>query len=256
MTPWVLRLILLNIGAFMLSGFGADQSITTMFGLYPLASLQQPWTYVTYMFLHGSWSHVLFNMLGLYFFGPRLEARLGGARFIALYLVSGVSGGLLSLVFAPAVITIGASGAVLGVQLGYARYWPRDLIYIWGILPLEARWFVLLFTAIDLFGGVTGTMSGIAHFAHLGGFLGAFLYLKVLDARAPIHRWQQRASVPSPRVETVQMALDRWARIRREELHEVNRDELDRILTKLKAEGAGGLTDGDREFLDRFSARA
>src|SRR5688500_10940035 len=97
-TPWVLRLVIANVLVFFV-----QYSTRSSFGLefVPYAILQRPWTLVTYMFLHGGLGHIFFNMLGLYFFGPRVEERMGSTRFITLYLIAGVFGALLSLVLAP-----------------------------------------------------------------------------------------------------------------------------------------------------------
>src|SRR4030088_2970479 len=146
--------------------------VTSALVLVPGLLLARPWTLVTYMFLHAGFMHILFNMLGLYFFGPRVEQRIGSSHFFALYMLSGITGGLLSF-YNPNVPIIGASGAIFGALLAYARFWPRDQIFIWGIIPVEVRWLVLIYTVISLM----GWGSGVAHFAHLGGFLGAFLYL-------------------------------------------------------------------------------
>ena len=138
--------------------------------LVPAQAWREPWTLVTYMFLHGGFGHIFFNMLALFFFGSRLEHRLGGARFLGLYFCSGIMGALLSLILAPHAAIIGASGAVFGVMLGYAWFWPRDQILIWGILPIEARYLIVLTTVLALFGGfVPGAGGNTAHFAHLGG---------------------------------------------------------------------------------------
>src|SRR5215218_8707060 len=150
----------------------------------PSQALFQPWTFVTYMFVHGSTTHILFNMLGLYFFGPRVEERLGPRRFITLYLLSGIAGAALSMVFARGAPIVGASGALFGIMLAFATFWPTAQIYIMGILPLEARIAVLLMAGIALWSGVQGSRGGVAHFAHLGGFVGGWLYLKWLDRRA------------------------------------------------------------------------
>src|SRR4030095_7356691 len=124
-----------------------------------------------------------------FFFGSRLENRLGARAFLELYFLSGIMGGLLSLIFAPHAAIIGASGAVFGVMLGFAWFWPRDQIYIWGILPVEARWLVIITTALALFGGFSGGGGGTAHFAHLGGYLGGYLFLLLLGRRRGTERF-------------------------------------------------------------------
>src|SRR5476651_2579833 len=105
-TPWVQRLLIANILMFFLQQTvpGLDQALT----LHPASILGQPWTIVTYMFLHAGLMHILFNMLALYFTGPRVEQRLGGNRFISLYMISGISGALLSFVFARNSYIVGA----------------------------------------------------------------------------------------------------------------------------------------------------
>jgi hypothetical protein len=124
------------------------------------------------MFVHGGFGHILFNMLSLFFFGRRVESRLGPRRFGILYFVSGIMGALVSVFFAPYAAIIGASGAVFGVMLAFAKFWPRDQILIWGILPVEARVMVIAMTVMAVVFGFTGAQSGVAHFAHLGGFVG------------------------------------------------------------------------------------
>jgi membrane associated rhomboid family serine protease len=247
MSPWVRRLIIANTVVFLLQV--ARPVVTNLFAFVPALFFSRPWTLVTYMFLHGGFSHILFNMLGLYFFGPRLEAELGGRRFIGLYFFSGVMGGLFSFL-TPFAAIIGASGAVYGVMLGFAHYWPREPIYVWGIFAVEARWFVVIMTALSLFGGFGAGGEGIAHFAHLGGFAGGYLYLKVIDrssGRLDLRQWPL-VSAPGA------ADLERWMKIRRDTLHEVNRLELDRIMAKIKSSGAAELTSDERAFLDRFSA--
>lgn len=255
MTPWVTRLLFANAAVYLLQ-MSLSPALTAQFALIPALGLYRPWTFLTYMFLHGGLGHIFFNMLALFFFGPRLEERLGSRQFLTLYFVSGIAGGLLSLLFTPHVAIIGASGAVFGVMLGFATFWPRHEVLIWGILPIQARWLVMLLTGIALFAGFGGGGGGIAHFAHLGGFLGAWIYLKVLEVRSPARQWQRKVATPKPIVETANSALDRWRRIRRDDLHPVNRDELDRVLDKIGATGLNSLTAAEREFLERFSSRS
>jgi len=243
MTRWVLRLILANVLVYLLQLL--RPAITEAFAFVPVFILSRPWTVLTYMFLHGDISHILFNMLGLLFFGPRLEIELGGRDFLLLYLMSGLMAAFLSFI-SPFSAIIGASGAVYGVFMGFAYYWPRENIYIWGVLPVQARWMVAFMTVMSLFGGFGFTMDNIAHFAHLGGFLGGFLFLKFLDRRNKVV--DQIVSI-LPQVDT-----RKWQSIDRTKLHEVNRTELDRILDKINATGVNSLSANEREFLERFSS--
>ena len=142
---------------------------------------------------------------------------------------------------------------MFGVLLGFARYWPRDKILIWGIIPVEARWMVAGMTALALFGGFSGAQGGIAHFAHLGGFLGGWVTLRYLERNSPARRFRAKTGPKTAR-ESAQKAMARWSQIRRDNLHEVNKGELDRILDKISSQGIGSLTQSDREFLERFSA--
>src|SRR5258705_5490494 len=185
-----------------------------------------PWTLVTYMFLHGGLAHIGFNMLALYFFGPRVEERIGSQRFATLYFLSGVSGALVSLAFSTAPI-IGASAGVFGVMLAFAHFWPDAPIMIWGILPVPARILGIATTVIALFSRFPGASTGVAHFAHLGGFAGAYLYMKWLErSRAAFKR---RAVSPKPEAAK---RLDGWKSLDVSKVHEVNREQLNRILDK------------------------
>ena len=254
MTPWVMRILLANGVVYLLSLVLGRPPEALMF--VPRLFLLRPWTIVTYMFLHAGIWHLLFNMLALYFFGPRLEARLGGRQFLLLYFISGIMGAVLSIFFTPNAAIVGASGAVFGVLLGFARYWPRERIYIWGVLPIEARGLVIVMTIISLYLGFAGGGGNIAHFAHLGGFLGGFLYLKWWDRTSPAARFMAKAKAPL-RQGSGNGGTDvkRWRRIRRDDMHPVNQEELDRILDKISASGVGSLNAEERDFLERFSRR-
>jgi membrane associated rhomboid family serine protease len=250
MTPWVTRLLLANVGVFFL-----QQSVPGLTGaleLVPAFVVQRPWTIVTYMFLHGGLSHLFFNMLGLYFFGPQVEARLGGPNFIALYFVSGMTGAALSLL-TPFSEIVGASGALFGVMLVYARFWPHERIMIWGIVPVEARMLVLIMTGYAVLGGMSGgrIAGGIAHYAHLGGFLGGFLYMRWLEYHSPARDFRRKVEGRRPSSESED--LRRWETIRRDGLHEINLSELDRLSAKIQSSGLKSLTAEERAFLDRLS---
>lgn len=260
MTPWVRRLLLANIIMFFLVGGGPSfpgvlPGFYGLLALRPRLLLFQPWGLVTYMFLHAGFMHILFNMLGLFFFGPRLEARLGGKSFLSLYFISGITGGLFSLL-PPYYPVVGASAAVFGVFLGFALFWPRERIYIWGILPVQARVLVFVMTVLSLYGGFGNVADGIAHLAHLGGFVGGFAYLKWRDLRSPQRQFKRKQYADHRRRPGGDQAdLHRWRQIRRERIHEVNRDELDRIMAKIEEQGVGSLALEERAFLDRMHSQ-
>jgi membrane associated rhomboid family serine protease len=250
MTPWVARLLAANAVMYLVTQ--AYEVVFWRLVLVPALVPVRPWTLITYMFLHdrSGFAHILFNMLALYFFGSRVEQRIGSRHFILLYFVSGVAGALLSLVFTPRAFIIGASGAVFGVSFAFAYFWPRERIYIWGVLPVEARWLVILTAIIAIFGGFTGAQGGVAHFAHLGGYAGGWLYLWWMSRRATAGRraWQAKLSAPAGRVDARRIDEIDLSRV-----HPVNREELNRILDKIRATGLASLTNEERTFLSHFA---
>ena len=245
MTPWVQRLLIANVLIYFVQQ--TAPGVTQAFAFVPALILARPWTIITYMFLHGGLSHILFNMIALYFFGARVEQRLGPERFFVLYFVSGISGALMSFAFEPYTPVIGASAGVFGVMLAFARFWPRDQIMIWGIIPVEARWLVAFSTVMALFGGFTGG-GGVAHFAHLGGFVGGFLYLLFLERRHGAKRFKAQATAGPP----VDELAGSWQKVDRKTVHAVNKDEVNRILDKISASGIKSLTPQERLFLSNF----
>jgi membrane associated rhomboid family serine protease len=182
----VIYLIIINVIIFVLQ-FSTRRifNLTALLALNPAFVIKNGtyWQFITYMFAHdvSGFTHILFNMLALFIFGVPLERRIGSKEFILYYMTTGVLAGVLS--FAVFIITgnyfvflIGASGAIFAVQLAYAAFFPESVIYIWGILPLRAPIMVLLFTGIELFSGLFGFNSGVAHLTHLFGFAVGFAY--------------------------------------------------------------------------------
>lgn len=250
MTPWVRRLLFLNVGAFVASAFLPPRLVNEFVlvpGLIPL----RPWTVVTYQFLHAGIMHLLFNMIGLYFFGPRLEARIGSRHFLFLYLLSGAGGAVLS-VFTPRALIVGASGAVFGVLLGFARYWPRERIYIYALIPVEARILVIFLAGLSLWSGFSGG-GNIAHFAHLGGFVGGWIYLKVLERNSPARKFKMKVEASTAGRATGR-DLKRWEGVDTNALHPINREEYERVLQKARKQGVPSLTVQERAFMERFMA--
>jgi membrane associated rhomboid family serine protease len=257
-TKWVGLIIIANIAVYMLQQQFPEQM--RAFEFVPAFVIQRPWTPITYMFLHADFGHIFFNMLSLFFFGPRVEDRIGGGRFLTLYFVSGLFGAFAWMIMSPNtglvamsanVGLVGASAGVYGVLLGFARLWPRAQLLIWGIVPVEARTLIIIMTAVSLFlGGLN--VGNVAHFAHLGGFVGGWLVLRLTGVRTTEDRLRpvQPARAPAPKPG----AAERWKQIRLEQLHPVNREEAERVLAKLQTRGATSLSADEQAFLDRFSA--
>jgi membrane associated rhomboid family serine protease len=191
MPPATRALILVNVVVFVLQQT-ANQTLILWFALWPPGAAAvfgpdvgfAPWQLVTYSFLHGGLAHIFFNMFALYMFGGEIERLFGSRWFLALYFVSVVAAGLAQLAVsalahvAPSP-TLGASGGVFGVLLAFGMYFPKRMIMlIFPPIPMPAWLFVSLYGLLELFLGVTGTEPNVAHFAHLGGMLGAYAVIR------------------------------------------------------------------------------
>lgn len=257
LTRVVGQLLLFNVLAFVLTM--QSPAIYGEFSLVPALIFERPWTLLTYQFLHGGTGHLFFNMLGLFFFGPRLENRLGSKHFLGLYVVGGLVGALVHILYTALPISgggmmipmVGASAAVYGILLAYAQFWPKDKILLWFVIPVEIRMAVLGLTLISLWSGLGPGGGNIAHFAHLGGFLGGWLYLKGKDHWSPAQQFKRKAEAPALRMGERQLQ-ECWARIDPARLHEVNREEYDRIAEKVDGVGWTSLTPRQRKFVERF----
>ncbi len=163
--------------------FGVGANMFASFALWPLHGNFMPWQVVSYAFLHGSITHLAFNMYGLWMFGRELEFLLGRRVFLQLYFASVLSAAVMQLLaanFTGAVYpTVGASGGVFGLLLAYGMFFPnRVIMLLIPPIPLPAWLFVILFAGIELVLGVTGMQPGVAHFAHLGGMIGSYLVIR------------------------------------------------------------------------------
>ena len=260
LTPWVKRLLIANVAVFLITM--VDQEFFfSWFAFAPSEVLARPWGAVTYMFLHGDLMHLFVNMLVLFFFGPPLEARWGSTEFIKFYLICGFGGVALSFVFASASI-VGASAAIYGLMLAFAMNWPEAPIYIWGIFPVKAKWLVAVLFVVSLMSAFGGGGGNIAHFAHLGGIITGFLYLKS-DWRPGEVKGGKRSGIRVRRMAIVPREDSKKEEASRGEKpapelttrEESMLDEVDRILDKISAEGMTSLTNEERRILDRVSRR-
>lgn len=177
----VKHIILISIGMMVLSYLN-EPLMTRLFALNPVTFIRRPWQLVTYMFMHGSFFHIFFNMYTLYIFGSVLENVWGTKKFLVFYFITGIGAALVHIgvqyLTGDFALTVGASGAIYGILMGYAMLYPDSrLSLIFPPVTMKAKWFVLIFAGIELLLGVTGTQAGVAHFAHLGGLVFGFILM-------------------------------------------------------------------------------
>jgi rhomboid family protein len=263
MTPWVRRLFVATLLVYVLQETVLGRGALAAFGFDPLSAFARPWTFLTYVFIHGSLFHLAFNLLALFVFGSRVEERLGGRTFLWYYAACGVGGAVLSLALTqlyPVGIVVGASGAVLGVALAFAWFYPDALIFVFPLpAPIPARWLVTFAVAIDLALALFRNADGVAHLAHLGGIGTGFLWLKLRDRR------EARAVVPPAAAPGGGVLVQRPARSarageaqgrpRRSSRGDRVQAEMDRLLDKISAQGLDSLTPAERKFLAETSRK-
>ncbi|MEN9352972.1 MAG: hypothetical protein RL318_297 [Fibrobacterota bacterium] len=210
----------------------------------------QLWRLATYMFLHGDVWHLLFNMLTLWMFGTPLCWVMGAKRFLTLYAVAGLVAGLFSLAFYPmagqgGIYIIGASGALFGLMLGYAKFFPEQRIIVFFFFPMPAKYAVWLFGGISLFFAM-GSQTGVAHATHLFGILGAILFFQLEDRGAALFgklvNWRE--------TKATRKAVEEL--INHEEYYDTR---IDPILKKISKHGMESLTRQEKDVLEKASQR-
>src|SRR5688572_24288314 len=180
-TPWVARLIIANAVVLLLrmTLFTSPELLQAL-QFSPRTALTQPWTFVSYMFVHAGLLHLVANMLMLYVFGTAVESRMGSRNFILYYLFCGVGAAVFSLLLAgivPIGAFVGASGAVLGVAVAFAYFWPdAELIVFPFPFPIKARTLVIGLVVLDIIASRIWPNDGVAHLAHVGGALFGFIF--------------------------------------------------------------------------------
>src|SRR6266699_4202707 len=268
LTPWVRRLLVANLLVFLIqSTLLTSPSFVGAFGFSPAHAWQYPWTFITYMFLHAGIPHILFNMLMLFVFGSSVEDRMGGRMFVLFYLLCGIGGAASSFILrqlVPVSQIIGASGAVLGVAVAFAWYWPDHPVFVFPLPdPVPAKWLVTFLVALDLVLALIGASDGIAHLAHLGGVGTALLFLKGQDwratrgARSGRPRSESSGLVSQPPRVSRSGAIPPSARAPKSRSNPDARAnaEIDRVLDKIIASGVDSLTPAERKFLTEISRR-
>ena len=189
------NLFLVNALMFIATCINQNYMVATFAMFFPTSPFFHWWQPVTHLFMHGGFWHIFLNMWCLLMFGSALERSIGSRKFVLFYFVAGLGAvavhTLVQYLQGPIlnVPTLGASGAIYGIQIGYAMLYPNDIwTLVFPPVSLKAKWFVLIFIAIELFTGITGTADGVAHFAHLGGALFGFLLMLYWKKTGKIYR--------------------------------------------------------------------
>ena len=202
-TPAVKQLLIANTAAFVVStlmqAFGVGEPVRWLM-LTPYAVTHQfaLWQLVTYLFLHGGFFHILFNMLTLWMFGGDLERQWGTRRFLFYYFLTGIGAGLCVVLVHPSslVPTLGASGAIYGVLLAFGMLFPDRQILFFMIFPIPAKYFVMILGAIAFLSALSMPGDTVSHVAHLGGLVIGFIYLRTrgrwFDWRNQYYRWKRQ----------------------------------------------------------------
>lgn len=199
--PVTRNLILVNVVVYVFTVINQEFMIGTFGLFYPTSRYYHWWQVVTHMFMHGGFWHIFFNMYTLFIFGVVVERIIGSKKFLLFYFICGLGAAALqmgtqylemqmflnsdsqsamqSIVALKSTPTVGASGAIYGVLIGYAMLFPESrMTLIFPPVTLSAKWMVVIFAAIELFTGVFGIVDGVAHFAHLGGMLIGWLMIR------------------------------------------------------------------------------
>lgn len=269
MPPVVKSLLLLNVAAFIID------SIIPLSGFLGLwywgTGMFQPYQLFTYMFMHGGFSHLFFNMFALWMFGRIMEQVWGSQRFLVYYVVCGIGAGLvqelgqMTGIIAANAMTIGASGAVYGILLAFGMTFPNEELFIIPIpIPIKAKWFVCLYAAIEIFEGLSGR-DGVAHFAHLGGmFFGLMLilYWRGVTRRKRVefggNFWKKPTAQPNMHVSYNDNYSKDYKHGKDYEYNarkKARNEEIDRILDKVRHGGYQCLTESEKQTLFDASNR-
>lgn len=184
MTPVLRVFIYANIAIFVFTMLLTEQGrmqFFTMFGLVPEIFWDRLyiWQLVSFNFLHSGLSHIFFNLFALWVFGGELEKKFGSRRFAIFMAISGIGGGISMLMTSPGmqIPVVGASGIVYGVLLAYGLTYPNRIVYLYFLIPIKVKTLVIIFGGIEIISSISGSNTGVAHLAHLGGMVFGYLYL-------------------------------------------------------------------------------
>lgn len=280
--PLVVKNLLIINGIFFLATIAMDMvwhiDLANYLGLHYIgASDFRPYQFVTYMFMHGSFAHLFFNMFALWMFGNAIENAWGPKRFLIFYFVCGIGAGLTQELvqyiqlsdiqnfqnvnlggrivpvedYLNMLTTVGASGAVYGILLAFGMMWPNSMIYLYFLIPIKTKWFVLIYGLLELFTGFS-SIDNVAHFAHVGGMVFGLLLILYWknqgnggNSKFKIKFNKNKSGNGRPKSD--------WDY--NKERHDEDR-KTDEILDKISRGGYDSLTKEEKEFLFKQSKKS
>ncbi len=289
--PVLKKLIIANVAIFfiqmifdnvMFGGIPGGNILDHYFALNPLGADRfgnpynfQIWQLITYQFMHGSFTHILFNMFMLWMFGMEIENLMGSQRFLIFYLLCGIGAGLFQLLLPPLFSdslapTIGASGAVFGVMIAFGMYFPDRYIYLYFLIPIKAKYLIAFLVVIEFMS--VGNQSLVAHFAHVGGAVTGFLFIlwdkknryrsenifnSFKRSRNTFSPGGFRKSFGGGKVKPNDVEDAEFYDIHDSSKNNefINQEEIDRILDKISQSGYQNLTDREKKILFEASKR-
>ena len=281
--PLVVKNLLIINGIFFLATIASDMvwhiDLADYLGLHYIgASDFRPYQFVTYMFMHGSFGHLFFNMFALWMFGNSIENAWGPKRFLIFYFVCGIGAGLTQEIvqyiqlndivqnyqyvkinnqsipvndYLNMLTTVGASGAVYGILLAFGMMWPNSRIYLYFLIPIKTKWFVIIYGLLELFSGFSA-VDNVAHFAHVGGMVFGLLL---------IIYWRNKETGWKPKFK-IRFNKNKYDNSRPKSDWDYNKERhdddkrTDEILEKISKGGYGSLTEEEKEFLFKQSKKS
>ena len=243
-------LLIINIAVFILMELSGQKNILfQMFGLVPQSVSHEfrLWQMFTYLFIHGGFIHIIFNMFVLWMFGKDLELDWGKNEFLIFYFICGIGAGLITVLasmnsFVP---VVGASGAIYGVLAAYGFTYPNRIVYLYGIFPLKVKYVVLVFGVIAFFASLSAIQSTVSHITHISGMIIGIIYILFNFRWKNIRLWYIQIKLRSIQSKQNNQE-DQVVHIKMQ---------VDQILDKLNVHGWESLTTKEEDFLNRASKR-
>ncbi len=255
LTKGVKFLVISNVSVFLLQMILRDR-MEIYLGLTPMLVISKYWVWqvFTYAFLHGSGWHLFFNMFALWMFGPHMESNWGTKPFLKYYFACALGAAFSQFLLAPSSLVLGASGAIYGLLIAFGLMYPDSVIYLFFVFPLRAIQAVFFIALLTLVSALATGGERIAHFAHLGGMLTGFLYLKSPEWWNRLRLWQANRRFRNP----LGPKSARRQPITEFEVYAPTDDmtaEVDRILEKISSKGIDSLTKQEHETMRKYGER-